>query len=96
MVDKEKTMKLNLTAERIRSELFKGGFRPMRGHDFDGFCGTDEGSLMADIKVGRHDYVVIFSPAMGNVQIFSSVIDERDLSAWEMDLNTGDFINLWR
>jgi hypothetical protein len=49
---------------------------------------------MADIQVGRHDYVVIFSPAMGNVQIFSSVIDERDLSAWEMDLNTGDIINL--
>ena len=85
---------LYLTAARVRSELFNGGFRPMKGHDFDGFCDADEGSLMADIKVGRHEYVVIFSPAMGNVQIFSSAIDERVFAAWEMDLDNENVIRL--
>jgi hypothetical protein len=92
MVDKEKTMKLNLTAERIRSDLFNGGFRPMANSDFQMYADADIGSLITGIKVGRFVYEVIFSPALGNVQIFSY---EGELDyAWEMDLNTGDFVEL--
>jgi hypothetical protein len=92
MVDKEKTMKLNLTAERIRSELFNGGFRPMEKFDFNSYADAEPGSLIALIKVGRFEYEVIFTPSIGNVEIFSS---EGEISfAWEMDLNTGDFVEL--
>jgi hypothetical protein len=92
MVDKEKTMKLNLTAERIRSELFNGGFRPMANSDFQMYADADFGSLIADIMVGRFVYEVVFSPALGNVQIFSYQGEGND--AWEMDLNTGEFVEL--
>jgi hypothetical protein len=92
MVDKEKTMKLNLTAERIRSELFNGGFRPMEELDFYSYADAEPGSLIADIVVGRFVYEVLFTPSIGNVEIFSS---EGVLSsAWEMDLNTGEFVEL--
>ena len=37
---------LRLSAARIREELFTGGFRPMKGHDFDGFADADPGSLI--------------------------------------------------
>ena len=85
---------LRLSATRIREELFTGGFRPMKGHDFDGFCDADPGSLMADLSVGRFSYVVIFSPEAGNVQIFSAAIEDREISAWEMDLMTGAYIKI--
>lgn len=86
--------KLMLTAERIREELFTGGFRPMVGHDFDGFADAEPGSLIADISVGRFSYVVIFTPSLGNVQIFSSDIERCEYEAWEMDLQTGEIIEL--
>jgi hypothetical protein len=85
---------LRLSATRIREELFTGGFRPMKGHDFDGFADADFGSLIADLTVGRFSYVVIFSPEAGNVQIFSAAIEDRELSAWEMDLMTGAYIKI--
>jgi hypothetical protein len=85
---------LRLSATRIREELFTGGFRPMKGHDFDGFADADPGSLIADLSVGRFSYVVIFSPEAGNVQIFSTAIEDRELSAWEMDLMTGAYIKI--
>jgi hypothetical protein len=85
---------LRLSAARIREELFTGGFRPMKGHDFDGFADADPGSLIADLSVGRFRYVVIFSPEEGNVQIFSAEIEDRELSAWEMDLMTGAYIQI--
>jgi len=85
---------LRLSAARIREELFTGGFRPMKWHDFDGFADAEPGSLMADLSVGRFRYVVIFSPEAGNVQIFSAEIEDRELSAWEMDLQTGAYIQL--
>jgi hypothetical protein len=82
-----------LSAERIREELFTGGFRPMKGHDFDGFADAELGSLIADeIKVGRYVYTVIFTPSLGNVQIFS--FDGGESFAWEMDLQTGEAIEL--
>lgn len=87
-------VKLKLSVERIREELFTGGFRPMVGHDFDGFADAEPGSLMADIKVGRFVYVVIFTPSLGNVQIFDSSIENREFNAWEMDLQTGETIEL--
>jgi hypothetical protein len=92
MMNEEKTMKLNLTVERIRSELFNGGFRPMEREDFYSYADADKGSLIAEIKVGRFEYQVLFSPELGNVQIFS--YEDGAPIAWEMDLNTGDFINL--
>lgn len=92
MVDKEKTMKLNLTADRIRSELFNGGFRPMTKADFYAYGDAEPGSLIATIRVGRFEYEVIFAPSIGNVEIYSGV-DESSF-AWQMDLNTGEFINL--
>ena len=85
---------LRLSATRIREELFTGGFRPMKGHDFDGFADAEPGSLMADISVGRFSYVVIFSPEMGNVQIFSASIEDREIFAWEMDLMSGAYIQI--
>jgi hypothetical protein len=85
---------LRLSAERIREELFTGGFRPMVGHDFDGFADAEPGSLMADISVGRFRYVVIFTPSLGNVQIFDNDIENAEFNAWEMDLQTGAFIQL--
>lgn len=86
--------KLMLSVERIREELFTGGFRPMVGHDFDGFADAEPGSLIADIAVGRFSYVVIFTPSIGDVQIFSTDIEKCETEAWEMDLLSGDFIEL--
>ena len=83
-----------LSAARVREELFTGGFAPMKGHDFDGFADAEPGSLIAYPKVGRYSYVVIFTPSLGNVQIFDSSIENREFSAWEMDLQTGEIINL--
>jgi len=85
---------LRLSAARIREELFTGGFRPMMGHDFDGFADAEPGSLMADISVGRFRYVVIFTPSLGNVQIFDTRIELASTNAWEMDLQTGEAIQL--
>jgi len=85
---------LRLSAARIREELFTGGFRPMSGHDFDGFADAEPGSLMADISVGRFRYVVIFTPSLGNVQIFDNDIENAEFNAWEMDLQTGAFIQI--
>lgn len=86
--------KLMLTADRIREELFTGGFRPMAKTDFYVYADADEGSLIADIKVGRFEYQVIFSPAMGNVQLFALEADGFETAAWEMDLLSGEFIEL--
>lgn len=84
---------LRLTAERIREELFTGGFRPMKEQDFYGFADAEIGSLIADeVKVGRFVYTVLFTPSLGNVQIFS--FDDGESSAWEMDLQTGEFLEL--
>ncbi len=85
---------LRLSAARIREELFTGGFRPMSGHDFDGFADAEPGSLMADISIGRFRYVVIFSPEAGNVQIFDNDIENAEFNAWEMDLMTGAYIQI--
>ncbi len=85
---------LMLTSARIKEELFTGGFRPMVGHDFDGFCDAEPGSLMADINVGRFKYVVIFTPSLGNVQIFDANIDVCDINAWEIDLLTDNVVDL--
>jgi len=93
MVDREKTMKLNLTVERIRSELFTGGFRPMEEIDFHSYSGADPGSLIANLDVDQFSYEVIFSPVLGNVQIIS--YDGEYPHVWEMDLKTGDFIELF-
>jgi len=93
MMMKGKQM-LKLTAARVREELFTGGFRPMVGHDFDGFADAEPGSLMADISIGRFRYVVIFTPSLGNVQIFDNDIENAEFNAWEMDLQTGEAIQL--
>lgn len=71
MVDEGKTMKLNLTADRIWSELFNGGFRPMEKGDFYSYADAEPGSLIALIRVGRFEYEVIFTPSIGNVEIYS-------------------------
>jgi hypothetical protein len=83
-----------LTNTRIKEELFNGGFRPMVGHDFDGFVDAEPGSLISYLKVGRHSYVVIFTPSLGNVQIFDNDIESCEFNAWEMDLLTGNVIDL--
>lgn len=82
---------LRLTSDHIKSHLFNGGFRPMEMHDKFAYCDADNGSLIANIYFGRYRYEVIFSPVMGNVQIFE--YDEMCFSnCWEMDLNTGKYI----
>ena len=83
-----------LSAARVREELFTGGFAPMKGNDFDGFADAEPGSLIAYPKVGRYSYVVIFTPSLGNVQIFDNDIENSEFNAWEMDLQTGEIINL--
>lgn len=85
--------KLMLTADRIRAELFTGGFRPMKTEDFYGFSDAEPGSLIADIAVGRFSYVVIFTPSLGNVQIFETTLDGESF-AWEMDLFNDSVIEL--
>lgn len=85
--------KLMLTADRIREELFTGGFRPMKTEDFYGYCDAEQGSLIADISVGRYRYEVIFTPSLGNVQIFDVTVG-CDVLAWEMDLTNGETIEL--
>lgn len=87
-------VKLMLSAARVREELFTGGFRPMVGHDFDGFADAEPGSLIAYPRIGRHSYVVIFTPSLGNVQIFDNDIEAAEFNAWEMDLQTGETIEL--
>lgn len=93
MMMKGKQM-LKLTAARIREELFTGGFRPMVGHDFDGFADAEPGSLISYMSVGRFSYVVIFTPSLGSVQIFDNDIENAEFNAWEMDLQTGEYISL--
>jgi hypothetical protein len=93
MMMKGKQM-LKLTAARVREELFTGGFRPMVGHDFDGFADAEPGSLIAYPTVGRFRYVVIFTPSLGNVQIFDNDIENSEFNAWEMDLQTGEVLPL--
>lgn len=87
-------MELKLTADLIRAHLFNGSFRPMSKTDYDEYNGADEGSLIADITLGRYTYGVIFLPATGAVQIntFDETINE--LYAWEMDLNNGNYVRL--
>lgn len=87
-------VKLMLSAARVREELFTGGFRPMVGHDFDGFADAEPGSLIAYPRIGRHSYVVIFTPSLGNVQIFDNNLEVAEFNAWEMDLQTGETIEL--
>ena len=87
-------MTLRLSAERIREELFTGGFRPMVGHDFDGFADAEPGSLIAEISIGRFRYVVIFTPSLGNVQIYDTRIELASTNAWEMDLLNGKLVEL--
>lgn len=83
---------LRLTSEQIKTHLFNGGFAPMDSHHKLAYCDADDGSLIADIYVGRFRYEVIFSPAMGNVQIFE--YNASGDYCWEMDLNTGEYIEL--
>jgi hypothetical protein len=88
-------MELKLTADLIRAHLFNGGFRAMSKTDYEEYNGADEGSLIADITLGRYTYGVIFSPVIGNAQI--NVFDEaiNELYAWEMDLNNGNYVRLF-
>lgn len=83
---------LRLSAERIREHLFTGGFRPMRKEDFYAYCDAEEGSLIANIAVGRFTFDVIFTPSLGNVQIFD--YNEKEAKVWEMDLNDGSLIEM--
>lgn len=87
-------MELKLTADLIRAYLFNGGFRPMTKQDYYAYADADEGSLITDIKLGRYEYTVLFSPAIGDVEI--SAFDEKNgvFSAWNMDLNNGHVIQL--
>jgi len=85
---------LHLTAERIREELFMGGFRPMQKADFYSYADAEQGSLIADISVGRFNYEVIFTPSMGNAQIFQMEDDAFVTIAFEMDLISGLSIQL--
>lgn len=87
-------MELILTADLIRAYLFNGGFRPMVKTDYHTYEGADDGALIADIKIGRYTYGVIFSPAIGDVDIntFDEVTDQ--FYAWKMDLNNGNVIKL--
>lgn len=85
-------MTLRLSPERIREELFSGGFLPMGEIDFYGYADAEPGSLIARINIGRFGYDVIFTPSLGNVQIFDH--DLNNHIAWEMDLNTGKVIEL--
>lgn len=87
-------MQLILTAELIRAYLFNGGFRAMTKTDHQTYGGAEEGSLIADIKIGRYTYGVIFSPAIGDVDIntFDEATDQ--FYSWKMDLNNGNVIRL--
>lgn len=83
---------LMLTSDRVKQELFNGGFRPMTVNDMYAYADASNGSLIAELSVGRFSYDVIFDPSVGNVQIFNCQINEN--FAWEMDLNTGKVIAL--
>lgn len=83
---------LMLTSARIKEELFTGGFRPMNEHDWDAYAGAEEGTLIAEISVGRFVYDVLFTPSLGNVQIYN--YQNEDTIAWEMDLLTEKVIDL--
>lgn len=86
-------MELRLSPARVREELFTGGFRPMVGHDFDGFADAEIGSLIADeIRVGRFVYTAIFTPSVGSVQVFA--FTDNDSFAWEMDLVSDKIIKI--
>jgi hypothetical protein len=85
---------LYLTAERIREELFLGGFRPMQKTDFYIYADAEQGSLIADISVGRFNYAVLFTPSMGNAQIFQLDNDGFETIAFEIDLISGLSIQL--
>lgn len=82
-----------LSAERVREELFNGGFRPMKKEDFYTYADAEEGSLIANISVGRFTFDMIFSPSVGSVQIFD-YSDKEEAHVWDMDLTDGSLIEL--
>jgi hypothetical protein len=84
---------LRLTADHIKTHMFNGGFKPFDKYDWYSYSDADEGSLIADIPVGSFLYQVVFSPEMGNVEI-NYVDKEGNSYCWEMDLNTGKYIEL--
>ena len=84
---------LRLTADHIKTHMFNGGFKPFDKFDWMAYADADPGSLIADIAVGSFLYQVVFSPEMGNVQIFY-VDPDGNSYAWEMDLNTSEYIEL--
>lgn len=84
---------LHLSAERVRETLFRGGFRPMDKNDFMAFADAPAGSLIADIKVGRHEYTVLFDVTMGEFEIIQFHLNGES-NAWTMDGLTGQTIEL--
>lgn len=84
---------LRLSADRVREELFNGGFRPMKKEDFNTYADAEEGSLIANISVGSFTFDMIFSPSVGSVQIFD-YSDKEEVHVWDMDLNDGSLIEL--
>jgi hypothetical protein len=81
-----------LSASRIREELFRGAFRPLSQADWYAYSGAEEGSLIANLRLGRYEYDVLFTPSMGNVQVF--YYEEADQLCWEIDLLTDSVIDL--
>ena len=84
---------LKLTAEMIKNHLFNGGFRPFDEYDWMAYADAELGSLITNMEIGKYYYEVIFTPSQGNVQIFY-VDPDGNSECWEMDLNTGEYIEL--
>ena len=84
---------LKLTAEMIKNHLFNGGFRPFDKYDSMAYADAELGSLITNMEIGKYYYEVIFTPSQGDVQIFY-IDPDGNSECWEMDLNTGEYIEL--
>lgn len=63
-------MRLLLTKDDLIKELMTGGFGPMSKNDWDCWAGADEGTLIAFPKRGSEQYAVLFSPKVGEFEIY--------------------------
>lgn len=51
-----------LNLEQLTSELLTGGFRAMTQADKDAFADAGPGTLIGEVKRGKHTYLCLFDP----------------------------------
>jgi len=83
-------MKLLLTKDDLIQELMTGGFGPMSKDDLACWADADQGTLIAFPKRGRESYAVLFSPKLGEFEIYpAGDTTANGNNCWVIDGLTG-------